>query len=103
MSKPHSLQDPFLNLLRKDNVPVNVYLVNGIKLTGQIEAFDQFVIVLKNASSQMVYKHAVSTVQPARRFHLPRQDENGETQDDDVTREDAHEDERDEEEAPAAS
>jgi host factor-I protein len=75
MSKPHSLQDPFLNLLRKEGVPVNVYLVNGIKLTGQIDAFDQFVIVLKNASSQMVYKHAVSTVQPARRFHLPRYEE----------------------------
>lgn len=101
MSKPHSLQDPFLNLLRKDNVPVNVYLVNGIKLTGQIEAFDQFVIVLKNASSQMVYKHAVSTVQPARRFHLPRQDEEaaGEEQaeaGEEETREE-------EEEAPAAS
>lgn len=101
MSKPHSLQDPFLNLLRKDNVPVNVYLVNGIKLTGQIEAFDQFVIVLKNASSQMVYKHAVSTVQPARRFHLPRQDEEagGEEQ-----AEMGEEETRDEEEeAPAAS
>lgn len=75
MAKPHSLQDPFLNLLRKEGVPVNVYLVNGIKLTGQIDAFDQFVIVLKNASSQMVYKHAVSTVQPAKRFRLPRYDE----------------------------
>ncbi len=77
MSKPHSLQDPFLNALRKEGLPVNVYLVNGIKLTGQIDAFDQFVIVLKNASSQMVYKHAVSTVQPARRFHMPRYGEGG--------------------------
>ena len=75
MAKTHNLQDPFLNLLRKDRVPVNVYLVNGIKLTGQIEAFDQFVIVLRNATSQMVYKHAVSTVQPARRIHMPRHDE----------------------------
>lgn len=71
MPKAHNLQDPFLNMLRKDRVPVNVYLVNGIKLTGQVEAFDQFVIVLKNATSQMVYKHAVSTVQPARRVHMP--------------------------------
>lgn len=79
MAKTHNLQDPFLNLLRKDRVPVNVYLVNGIKLTGQIEAFDQFVIVLKNATSQMVYKHAVSTVQPARRIQMPRySDEQGE-------------------------
>lgn len=85
MAKPHSLQDPFLNLLRKEGVPVNVYLVNGIKLTGQIEAFDQFVIVLRNASSQMVYKHAVSTVQPAHRFRMPRynEEEAGETLGDD--------------------
>jgi host factor-I protein len=82
MAKTHNLQDPFLNLLRKDHVPVNVYLVNGIKLTGQIEAFDQFVIVLKNATSQMVYKHAVSTVQPARRIQIPRyNDEESEAQD----------------------
>lgn len=74
MAKAHNLQDPFLNMLRKDHVPVNVYLVNGIKLTGQIEAFDQFVIVLKNATSQMIYKHAVSTVQPARRVSMPRSD-----------------------------
>jgi host factor-I protein len=67
MTKNTSLQDPFLNLLRKDKVPVSVYLVNGIKLQGQIEAFDQFVILLKNSVSQMVYKHAVSTVVPSRR------------------------------------
>ncbi len=82
MAKTHNLQDPFLNLLRKDHVPVNVYLVNGIKLTGQIEAFDQFVIVLKNATSQMVYKHAISTVQPARHIQIPRyNDEEDEAQD----------------------
>lgn len=75
MAKTHNLQDPFLNLLRKERVPVNVYLVNGIKLTGHIEAFDPFVIVLKNATSQMIYKHAVSTVQPARRIEVPRQDD----------------------------
>jgi host factor-I protein len=67
MTKNTSLQDPFLNLLRKDKVPVSIYLVNGIKLQGQIEAFDQFVILLKNSVSQMVYKHAVSTVVPSRR------------------------------------
>ena len=66
MSKGHSLQDPFLNALRKNRVPVSINLVSGIKLQGQIESFDQFVILLKNAVSQMVYKHAISTVVPGR-------------------------------------
>lgn len=66
MAKGQSLQDPFLNALRKDRVPVSIYLVNGIKLQGQIESFDQFVVLLKNSVSQMVYKHAISTVVPAR-------------------------------------
>ncbi|MBY0378584.1 MAG: RNA chaperone Hfq [Gammaproteobacteria bacterium] len=70
MSKGQSLQDPFLNALRKDRVPVSIYLVNGIKLQGQIEAFDQFVVLLKNSISQLVYKHAISTVVPARPVHL---------------------------------
>jgi len=65
MSKGHMLQEPFLNALRAKNVPVSIYLVNGIKLQGQIEAFDQFVILLKNTVSQMVYKHAISTVVPS--------------------------------------
>ena len=56
MSKGHTLQDPFLNALRKEKIPVSIYLVSGIKLQGQIESFDQFVILLKNAVSQMVYK-----------------------------------------------
>ena len=59
MSKGHTLQDPFLNVLRKERIPVSIYLVSGIKLQGQIESFDQFVILLKNAVSQMVYKHAI--------------------------------------------
>ena len=70
MSKGHSLQDPYLNALRKERVPVSIYLVNGIKLQGQIESFDQFVILLKNSVSQMVYKHAISTVVPARHVKL---------------------------------
>ena len=65
MSKGHTLQDPFLNVLRKERIPVSIYLVSGIKLQGQIESFDQFVILLKNAVSQMVYKHAISTIMPA--------------------------------------
>jgi len=66
MSKGHSLQDPFLNALRKERIPVSIFLVNGIKLQGQVESFDQYVVLLKNTVSQMVYKHAISTVVPAR-------------------------------------
>ena len=66
MAKGQSLQDPFLNALRRERVPGSIYLVNGIKLQGQIESFDQFVILLKNTVSQMVYKHAISTVVPSR-------------------------------------
>ena len=71
MSKGHSLQDPFLNALRPERVPVSIFLVNGIKLQGQIESFDQFVVLLKNSVSQMVYKHAISTVVPARNMQIP--------------------------------
>ena len=66
MAKGHSVQDPYLNALRRERIPVSIYLVNGIKLQGQIESFDQFVILLKNTVNQMVYKHAISTVVPAR-------------------------------------
>jgi host factor-I protein len=71
MAKGQSLQDPFLNQLRKERVPVSIYLVNGIKLQGQIDSFDQFVVLLKNSVSQMVYKHAISTVVPARNVRVP--------------------------------
>jgi host factor-I protein len=79
MAKGQSLQEPFLNALRKERIPVSIYLVNGIKLQGQIESFDQFVVLLKNSVSQMVYKHAISTVVPARNVNLrvPGADENG--------------------------
>jgi host factor-I protein len=70
-NKGQLLQDPFLNLLRKEHVPVSIYLVNGIKLQGQIESFDQYVVLLRNTVTQMVYKHAISTVVPGRavNFH----------------------------------
>ena len=71
MPKGQSLQDPFLNALRKERVPVAIYLVNGIKLQGQIDSFDQFVVLLKNSVNQMVYKHAISTIVPARNVKLP--------------------------------
>ncbi|RKQ96301.1 RNA-binding protein Hfq [Kushneria sinocarnis] len=74
MSKGQSLQDPYLNILRKERIPVSIFLVNGIKLQGQIESFDQFVILLRNTVSQMVYKHAISTVVPSRNVRLPAQD-----------------------------
>ena len=66
MSRGHSLQDPFLNALRRERVPVSIYLVNGIKLQGQIESFDQYVVLLRNTVTQMVYKHAISTIVPGR-------------------------------------
>ena len=65
-SKTQVLQDPFLNALRKEHVPVSIYLVNGIKLQGNIESFDQYVVLLRNTVTQMVYKHAISTIVPAR-------------------------------------
>ena len=70
MSKGQSLQDPFLNALRRERVPVAIYLVNGIKLQGTVESFDQFVVLLRNQVSQMVYKHAISTVVPSRNVRL---------------------------------
>jgi host factor-I protein len=75
MSKGQALQDPYLNALRKERVPVSIYLVNGIKLQGQVESFDQFVVLLRNSVSQMVYKHAISTVVPSRNIKLPMLDE----------------------------
>ena len=77
MSKGHSLQDPFLNVLRKEKVPVAIYLVSGIKLQGQIESFDQYVVLLRNTVTQMVYKHAISTIVPGRSvtFNTPGEGE----------------------------
>jgi host factor-I protein len=68
VSKSYSLQEPFLNSLRREKIPVSIYLVNGIKLQGIIESFDQFVIMLKNNIAQIVYKHAVSTIVPTKPF-----------------------------------
>jgi len=75
MAKGQSLQDPFLNALRKERVPVAIYLVNGIKLQGQIDSFDQFVVLLRNNVGQMVYKHAISTIVPARNVRITDDDE----------------------------
>ncbi|MFT5111875.1 MAG: host factor-I protein [Parasphingorhabdus sp.] len=73
MSQPKgaALQDPFLNILRRERIPVAIYLVNGIKLQGQVESFDPFVVLLKNSVSQMIYKHAISTIVPSRAVRIP--------------------------------
>lgn len=77
MSKNHNLQDPFLNELRKEKVPVSIFLVNGIKLHGVVDAFDQYVVMLKNSITQMVYKHAISTVVPSKMIRIPSGGDNG--------------------------
>lgn len=71
MLNHHSLQDPFLNELRKEKIPVSVFLVNGIKLHGIVDSYDQYVLLLKNSVTQMVYKHAISTVVPSRMITIP--------------------------------
>lgn len=71
MARNQSLQDSFLEALRKDRGPVSVFLVNGIKLQGQIEAFDQFVVLLRGIAVQAIYKHAISTIVPTRNMRLP--------------------------------
>ena len=74
-NKINNLQEPYLNQLRKEKVPVSVYLVSGIKLQGQIESFDQFVILLRNSVSQMIYKSAISTVVPSRNVNIPDEED----------------------------
>ncbi len=75
MSKGQNLQDNFLNALRKEHTPVSIFLVNGIKLQGKVDSFDQYVIMLKNTVSQMVYKHAISTIVPSKAVRLIRDNE----------------------------
>ena len=75
MSKAQNLQDTFLNTLRKEHTPVSIFLVNGIKLQGKVDSFDQYVIMLKNTVSQMVYKHAISTIVPGKPVKMSRDDE----------------------------
>ena len=72
-----ALQDPFLNTLRKERIPVSIYLVNGIKLQGQVESFDPFVVLLRNSVSQLIYKHAISTIVPSRAVRIPFNEEEG--------------------------
>jgi|TARA_B110000240_G_scaffold166713_1_gene188130 host factor-I protein len=74
MVKNQVLQEPFLNALRKEKIPVAIYLVNGIKLQGQVDSFDQYVIILRNTINQMVYKHAISTIVPSKTVKLQVED-----------------------------
>ncbi|MCK5876573.1 MAG: RNA chaperone Hfq [Candidatus Marithrix sp.] len=80
--KGQSIQDPFLNILRKEHIAVSIYLVNGIKLQGYVESFDQFVLLLKNSVNQMVYKHAISTIVPVRQVKVPYEHDSSDNKDD---------------------
>ena len=72
-NKGQNLQDLFLNVLRREHIPVSMFLVNGIKLQGQVESFDQYVVLLKSTATQMVYKHAISTIVPARNINIAQE------------------------------
>lgn len=68
---PINLQDLFLNQIRKENIPVTIYLVNGFQLKGLVRGFDNFTVILEfENKQQMVYKHAISTVMPMRQINL---------------------------------
>lgn len=82
-TKGAPVQDPFLNILRKEHIPVSIFLVNGIKLQGQIDSYDQFVILLKNAVNQMIYKHAISTIVPVKSISIPMDGDSDDTSESD--------------------
>ncbi len=69
-NKGQSLQDAFLNTLRRDKVPVVIYLTNGVRLKGVVKGFDSFVVLLKEANDQLIYKHAISTIIPEKSVDL---------------------------------
>ena len=71
MDKAQKIQDPFLNALCKERIPVSIFLKNGIKLQGSIESFDQYIVMLKNVTTQAIYKHAISTIVPSRNVRVP--------------------------------
>jgi host factor-I protein len=68
--KNQKIQDHFLNVLRKEKVPVTVYLLNGTRLRGTIRAFDNFCLLLKQNTQQLIYKHAISTIQPDKDINM---------------------------------
>ena len=77
--KKQNLQDAFLNSVRKSKTPLTIFLVNGVKLQGVVSWFDNFCVLLRrDGQSQLVYKHAISTIMPAQPVQLyePAEDEN---------------------------
>lgn len=76
MSQQQSLQESFLHALQEQRIPVSIFLVNGIKLHGQIAYYNQEVVMLKNGITQMVFKHAISTIVPTRPITLSASDGN---------------------------
>jgi host factor-I protein len=77
--KKQNLQDTFLNSVRKSKTPLTIFLVNGVKLQGVVSWFDNFCVLLRrDGQSQLVYKHAISTIMPAAPVQLyePGEDEN---------------------------
>lgn len=69
-NKDRKLQDLYLNYLRKENIPVSIFLVNGTRLKGTIKGFDNFVVLLKQNTQQLIYKHAISTISPEKEVNL---------------------------------
>ena len=72
MTSQENIQDRFLGILRDKRIPVSVFLKSGIKLQGTIESFDRYSVMLKNVTTQVVYKHAISTVMPSSSERMPR-------------------------------
>ena len=69
--RSQNLQDVFLNSVRKNKVPLTIFLVNGVKLTGIVTSFDNFCVLLRrDGHSQLVYKHAISTIMPGQPFQM---------------------------------
>ncbi|MBF0318948.1 MAG: RNA chaperone Hfq [Nitrospirae bacterium] len=72
--KGTALQDTYLNYLRKERLPVVIYLINGVKLKGIIKGFDSFVIILKDLRQQLIYKHSISSIVPEGDINLRDED-----------------------------
>ncbi len=69
--RSQNLQDLFLNSVRKNKIPLTIFLVNGVKLTGVVSSFDNFCVLLRrDGHSQLVYKHAISTIMPGQPFQM---------------------------------
>ena len=75
VGKGVNLQDHYLNQLRKDKIPVLIYLTNGVRLKGLIKAFDNFVILLKESNQSLIYKHAISTIVPEKEVAIVFEDQ----------------------------